>query len=191
MKQESEVKRPLRKWTIEEIKLLTDTVNKYPNNNQKAYREVAQLTNRKTKAVEMYHYNNIKNKDDDTAINNKKNKEFLKKEEEDIIKKNIKLYPHNLQYAFEISATELNKTKTKVIYMYYHNIKKNNTLITVGSEKGFTKNNIKNQHRSKETGTVIQDLQPLQWIIKELLNLTTQERKFITLFLTDTSKLLS
>lgn len=191
MKQESRVKTPLRKWTIEEIKLLTDTVNKYPNNNQKAYREVAQLTNRKTKAVEMYHYNNIKNKDDDTAINNKKNKEFLKKEEEDIIKKNIKLYPHNLQYAFEISATELNKTKTKVIYMYYHNIKKNNTLITVGSEKGFTKNNIKNQHRSKETGTVIQDLQPLQWIIKELLNLTTQERKFITLFLTDTSKLLS
>lgn len=191
MKQESGVKTPLRKWTIEEIKLLTDTVNKYQNNNQKAYREVAQLTNRKTKAVEMYHYNNIKNKDNNTAINIKKNKEFLKKEEEDVIKKDIKLYPHNLQYAFEMSATELNKTKTSIANLYYNKIKKNNTLITVGSEKGFTKNNIKNQHKSKETGTVIQDLQPLQWIIKELLNLTTQERKFITLFLTDTSKLLS
>jgi hypothetical protein len=192
MKLESGVKKSRRIWSKEDIQLLHNTIDKYPDNNQKAYREVAQLTNRNVKSVEMYYYMNIKDKNYNTVINNKQKREAYRKEEQDIIKKNIKLYPHNLQYAFEKSAEELpNRSKSSIANIYYYKMKKDNTIITVGSEKGFTKDNTKNQHKSKKTGEVAADLQPIQWLIKELLNLSIKERNFIATFLTDTNKLLS
>jgi len=109
-----------------------------------------------------------------------------------IIKKCVADYPNNLQYAFVIAAEKLPHRKVENINAYYYQtLKKQDTMITVGSKNGFTKSNVKNQHKSKETGKVTPDLQPIQWIIKELLNLTTKERNFIATFLTDTNKLLS
>lgn len=109
----------------------------------------------------------------------------------DIIKKCIADYPNNLQYAFKAAAEQLpNRKANNINAYYYQHLKKQDIMITVGSKNGFTKNNVKNQHKDKND-KLIPDLQPIQWIIKELLNLSTKERNFIANFLTAPNKLLS
>lgn len=111
-------------------------------------------------------------------------------QDREIVIKCVEEYPVNLSYAFKMASPKLNRSVQTICAYYYDSIKNREKVITTGSNKGFSNNNIKNQHKCKKTGIVIADLQPIQYIIKELLNLSQKERKFLITFLTDPTKLL-
>lgn len=108
----------------------------------------------------------------------------------ELILKTISEYPTNLRHGFKIAGTKLNRNPNNIAAYYYQTLKKKNNIITVGSNNGFSKDNIKNQHKCKKTGAVIPDLQPIQYIIKDILNLSLKERNFLAMFLTNPDKLM-
>lgn len=63
---------------------------------------------------------------------------------------------------------------------YYQDLRKNEkyNIITVGSEKGFTKN-VKNVQRNQDGTMPDQGLKHYQYILKEMLMLSDKDRKII------------
>lgn len=112
-------------------------------------------------------------------------------EERDVIIECVEKYPVNLSYAFEMASLRIDRSVRLISAYYYYSIRKKENIITTGSNKGFSKNNIKNQHKCKETGELKPDLQPIQYIIKEILNLSMKERAFLATFLTNPDKLIA
>lgn len=109
--------------------------------------------------------------------------------EKQIILNCVKQYPTNLSFAFKEASKLMNRNIISISAHYYTVLRKNNNIITVGSENGFSKNNIKNQHKDND-GNIKSDLQPIQYLIKEILNLSYKERDFLLLFFTNPNKLL-
>jgi len=109
-----------------------------------------------------------------------------------LIIENVIKYPLNLQYAFEITANLLNVnypqkdklfTKQTISGRYYAYIKHNYNVITTGSKAGFSMN-VKNQHKDNNK-MLKQNLTSFQVLIKEILNLSDDERKKIITLLTN------
>lgn len=102
------------------------------------------------------------------------------KEEDLIIMKEIKKNPQNIVSCCENASKILKNRTTKSIYVRYYNfLKKKYNILSVGSSKGFSKNNIKNQKRSYPGEILKPDLQPFQMIVKDMLELSLNERKRI------------
>lgn len=117
-----------------------------------------------------------------TALDIKNNlKAKWEQKEKDIIIKNVKKYPTNLQHAFQESCKELpNRNLKTITQMWYTKIRKdiNVNAMTTGSEKGFTQN-VKNIKRNEDITLPNQGLKHYMYILKELLNLSPKERRVI------------
>lgn len=107
-------------------------------------------------------------------------------EEDNIIINCIKEYPTNLSYAFKQASLRMNGKRTaRAIELRWYTVlkkKDNINIITVGTEKGFTKNS-KNLKRNKEGKLPEQGLKPIAYLVKEILNLSSPERKILITFL--------
>jgi hypothetical protein len=107
---------------------------------------------------------------------------------DEVIVKHIRLNPANLQFAFKESCVELNSqnktgisfTPMQVSGRYYSFIRKHYTVLTVGSDKGFTLN-VKNCFSTK--GKKQPKLSSVLFLLKEILNLEDKERKDLIEFL--------
>lgn len=105
-----------------------------------------------------------------------------------IIVKHTRLYPANLQFAFSQAEIELNLnnntgikfTASQISGRYYSFIRKNYTILTVGSKEGFTMN-VKNSISTKEKSQP--KLSSVLFLLKEILNLNDKERKDLIDFL--------
>jgi hypothetical protein len=167
------------KWSIEETKYLRDLKIKGKNlneiyilfNNKFTTQRTKDSIEKKIESIFKVDYNFNMDK---------------------IIVENVIKYPLNLQYAFEITAKILNKnypqkdklfTKQVIQGRYYSYIKHNYNIITTGSKIGFSIN-IKNQHKDKNK-ILKQNLTSFQVLIKEILNLSDDERKKIITLLTN------
>ncbi|MCA9381624.1 Myb-like DNA-binding domain-containing protein [Candidatus Dojkabacteria bacterium] len=68
-------------------------------------------------------------------------------EEDNIIINNIKKYPNNLSFSFEVSSKTLtNRSVDSISLRYYKNLKKNHKIFGVGSSLGIvinTKNTVR------------------------------------------------
>lgn len=105
------------------------------------------------------------------------------REEVSIVVSVIKQYPTNINYACEEASKLINRTPHAILKYYYKILKKDPSLymLTTGSKEGFSQN-VKNQARDKEDGTVKQNLQPFMIIMKELLDLSKDDRDKILAF---------
>ena len=105
------------------------------------------------------------------------------REETAILVSLIKQYPTNINYACEEASKVIDRNKEACLKYYYKVLKKDPSLymLTTGSKEGFSQN-VKNQHRDKEDGTVKQNLQPFMIIMKELLDLSKEDRDRILTF---------
>ena len=100
------------------------------------------------------------------------------KEEDDIIINEVKNYPTNLGNAFEEASKKLqNRSAKTVSQRWYKHLKHNESVVTVGSKAGFTKN-VKN---TKKIDGVMQEqnLKHYLVVVKELLDLPDKERKLV------------
>jgi hypothetical protein len=103
--------------------------------------------------------------------------------EDKTIINNIKKYPTNIKYALTLSAEELRTTFEKLNNRYYKHLKYSHTILTVGTEIGFS-NNVKNTLRDIDGNLKLPDMNDVQWLMKQILNLSEQERNTIKLLLT-------
>ena len=100
--------------------------------------------------------------------------------EDETIINNIKKYPTNIKYALILSAEELRTTFQKLNNRYYKHLKYSHTILTVGSEIGFS-NNVKNTLRDINGNLQSPDMNDVQWLMKQILNLSEKDRNTITL----------
>lgn len=107
----------------------------------------------------------------------KKIKKFSE-EEDNIILKNVELYPTNLQESFRHSARELKRSVAVINVRYYNNLRKEQHVISTGSKHGFSRN-VKNQPRFTSEQEIIPDLQFHEVVIKNLLSLPREKRQQI------------
>lgn len=109
-------------------------------------------------------------------------------EEEDIIIiREVKKCPSNLSKAFQEAANKLsNRTEAAVTGRWYNTLRAKQTVITTGSAAGFTKN-VKNLQRNVDGSMPEQHLKGVEFIMKELLTLSTEERKLIINFFQGTN----
>jgi len=102
---------------------------------------------------------------------------------DEVIIQEVKNYPTNLSHAFKVASERVGCSVHHCIRRYYTKIKKSPEVhaITCGSEKGFTQN-VKNTLRDSEGVLPEQGLRNYMYLMKELLNLPTEERKLIINF---------
>lgn len=115
----------------------------------------------------------------------RRNKRYTE-EEKAIIIEQLKLYPDNRNEAFRVISTMLKDRAPRSIENYYQNNIKNNSAIligTVGSNIGFTHNRKNNPVREGQTFKRKEPLNPVIYIMKELLNLSQEDRQAIISFL--------
>ena len=90
----------------------------------------------------------------------------------------------NLQEAFKRASESLtNRTPLAVEMRYYYHLKnKGNAVITVGSAKGFTKN----QKNVKRVDGVMPEpeLHSVHWLASQIFQLNTRDRRILIDFLT-------
>lgn len=105
------------------------------------------------------------------------------KQEDDIIREQVQLFPDNIVGACELASKILKNRTAKGVYQrYYSFLKKKTIIISVGSRKGFTNNNVKNTPRTKKNPILKSDLKPFQFIVKELLDLSYEDRQKVLNF---------
>lgn len=105
-------------------------------------------------------------------------------DEHKIIIEEVKKCPTNLQNAFKLASKRLRKkTKQQVQSTWYQCLRKKPDVkaITVGSRHGFTQN-VKNVKRNAAGEMPEQNLNSVQWLMKQMLELTPRERKAIIAF---------
>jgi len=102
--------------------------------------------------------------------------------EDQTIINNIKKYPTNIKYALTLSASELSTTFEKLNNRYYKHLKHYHPILTVGSEIGFS-NNVKNTLRDVNGNLKSPDMSDVQWLMKQILNLSEKEINAIKLLL--------
>lgn len=113
------------------------------------------------------------------AVANKKRKLT---NDDKIIEKYVKRNSTNIRYGLELASKELNTTFEKVNNRYYKHLKYTITMLTVGSEMGFT-NNVKNTPRDINGNLPTPDMNDVQWLMKQILNLSEKDRNTIKLLL--------
>lgn len=101
---------------------------------------------------------------------------------DEVIIKHIKLNPTNIKYGIECASKELNVTFEKLNNRYYKYLKHSKTILTVGSEMGFS-NNIKNNLRDINGNLPTPDMNDVQWLMKQILGLSESDRNKIKLLL--------
>lgn len=110
----------------------------------------------------------------------KENKKLLK--EDNILISYIRKYPTNIRYAITLASEELNLSITALSHRYYTRIKHSIAVLTVGSEIGFS-NNVKNTLRDINGNLPTPDMNDVQWLMKQILNLSEKDRNTIKLLL--------
>jgi len=104
------------------------------------------------------------------------------KEEDEIIIESVKKYPDNIRFGFKIAVKLLkDRPISSVHYRYYFVLKPNNLILTVGSSKGFTANNVKNRISTKDKNFQ-PNLLPFQFVTKQILDLSFEDRKKVLNF---------
>lgn len=106
---------------------------------------------------------------------NEKKQEIYKLDEKLI--EAIKNSPTNISYAIRKISKEYNVKYDRLENRYYKTLKHQNTILTVGSEIGFSQNNVKNQFVDKNGNLPDPGMNNIQWLLKNILNLSEQERK--------------
>lgn len=108
-----------------------------------------------------------------------KSKRYTKKEQ-DIIINEIKNYPTNIKHACEKAALMLNRSYGATSFYYYNHLRKDPKVkaITCGSKQGFTQN-VKNIMRDEDGNLPSQNLKHYMWLMKELLELDSDDRNRI------------
>lgn len=144
------------------FKEITSKINEQFNTNRTEHKIECKLSHSTKKA---------------TAVKKRK----LTIEDETIIN-NIKKYPTNIKYALTISAVELKTTFEKLNNRYYKHLKYTHTVLTVGSEIGFS-NNVKNNLRDINGNLPTPDMNDVQWLMKQILGLSESDRNKIKLLL--------
>jgi hypothetical protein len=99
-----------------------------------------------------------------------------------IIIKHIKLNPTNIRYAIELASEELSVSFQKLNNRYYKHLKHSKTILTVGSEIGFS-NNVKNNIRDINGNLPTPDMNDVQWLMKQILDLPESDRNKIKILL--------
>lgn len=102
--------------------------------------------------------------------------------DDEIIIKHIKQHPTNIKYGIELASIELNVTFEKLNNRYYKYLKHSKTILTVGSEIGFS-NNVKNNLRDIDGNLPTPDMNDVQWLMKQILGLSESDRNKIKLLL--------
>ena len=99
----------------------------------------------------------------------------------------IQLYPDNIVYATEKAAEELNRTIASVRNKYYvcWRLDEDFQAITVGSKEGFT-HNVKNTLRADGVFPENRALNTVEWLMRQFLELTVDERNTIFNFFIST-----
>lgn len=99
----------------------------------------------------------------------------------------IQLYPDNIVYATEKAAEELNRTIASVRNKYYvcWRLDEDFQAITVGSKEGFT-HNVKNTLRADGIFPENRALNTVEWLMRQFLELTVDERNTIFNFFIST-----
>lgn len=98
--------------------------------------------------------------------------------EKSIVLRCLQQYPDNLAHAFRVASEELeDRTPAAIAYQYYNKWKfqEDFNAITVGSKRGFTKN-VKNTKRREGVFPEDRNLNTVEWLMKELLGLTRDDR---------------
>lgn len=101
-----------------------------------------------------------------------------------VLIKYIKLNPTNIKYGIECASKELNVSFNKLNNRYYKHLKHSETILTVGSEIGFS-DNVKNNIRDINGNLPTPDMNDVQWLMKQILGLSESDRNKIKLLLTD------
>lgn len=99
----------------------------------------------------------------------------------------IQLYPDNIVYATEKAAEELNRTIGSIRNKYYicWRLDEDFQAITVGSKEGFT-HNVKNTLRADGVFPEDRALNTVEWLMRQFLELTVDERNTIFNFFIST-----
>ena len=108
-------------------------------------------------------------------------KNFSEREDKTVIE-HIKQTPDNLSFAFEKAAIKLNRTVKSVRQRYYATLRTKASILTVGSKRGFTQN-VKNTHKDKNGNVKSQATNPIQYVLREILELPIDDRKQIVNFI--------
>jgi hypothetical protein len=96
------------------------------------------------------------------------------KQEDNIILENIRQYPNNLQFAFERSSEELNRTASAISKRYYNKLR-DSAKIAVGSNKGLILN----------TKNTIRDNSKYNMVLDLTSSLTLRDKKNLIKYLFD------
>ncbi len=104
--------------------------------------------------------------------------------EDNILINHIKQHSTNIRHAITIASKELKISFNTLNNRYYKTIKHNQTILTVGSEIGFS-NNVKNTIRDIDGNLPSPDMNDVQWLMKQILNLPEKDRNTIKLLLTN------
>jgi hypothetical protein len=102
--------------------------------------------------------------------------------ERTIVLKWLQQYPDNLKYAFEKASEEIGIRSASSLTFKYYTCWRNEEdflAITVGSKKGFTQN-VKNTPRVEGVFPEERALNSVGWLIKNFLNLSSEEQKQFT-----------
>ena len=104
-----------------------------------------------------------------------------------IVLKWIQLYPDNILHAVAKAAEELERTRGSILNKYYTSWKLDPEFqaITVGSKKGFT-HNVKNTPRIEGVFPENRALNTVEWLMRQFLELTVDERNTIFNFFIST-----
>jgi hypothetical protein len=155
-------------WSIEEVKSLITLRSK-----GHTFKEISIILNDKFNTYRTSRACSRKYEDE--------HKQSYSEKVDRIIISNVRKYPANLQYSFEVSSleiyqtTNLKVTKLSIQGRYYGYIRLNYNVINVGSsENGFTIN-VKNKSKIKTQPK----LTPIQGLIKEILNLSDKDKELI------------
>lgn len=99
----------------------------------------------------------------------------------------IQLYPDNILYATEKAAEELGRTIGSIRNKYYvcWRLDEDFQAITVGSKEGFT-HNVKNTLRADGVFPEDRALNTVEWLMRQFLELTVDERNTIFNFFIST-----
>lgn len=113
----------------------------------------------------------------------RKNHRFTEDEYKIIIEE-VKKCPTNLQNAFKEASEKLKLPHAKIQGTWYVTLRKRPDVkaITVGSKHGFTQN-VKNIKRNAAGEMPEQDLKHVQFLMRQILELSVKERKAIIAFL--------
>lgn len=107
-------------------------------------------------------------------------------QEDELILNLIKSYPDNIKEAFRQAKVILKiRTIGSIRQRYYNFLKKTNKVLTVGSKKGFTKNNVKNRQNNSKGQSIplVSNLTHFQQILVDILQLNAEEKQKLKTFI--------